>query len=68
MRVYTRQAGSLRAVEFEEGTSQEQALDLINVKHMAVRRLKEAGVIADKRAPILLCINNDYIESTDSVA
>lgn len=57
MKLYTRERGALRAVAFDNESSLENALDLINVKHLAIRELKSVGVHPDKRAPILLCIN-----------
>ncbi|AIA64804.1 hypothetical protein AVV44_gp005 [Cronobacter phage S13] len=56
MKLYTREKGALRAVAFDDDSTLEKALDLINVKHLAVRELKSVGVHPDKKAPILLCI------------
>lgn len=72
MKLYTRERGALRAVAFSDESTIEKALDLINVKHMAVRELKNVGVHPDNKAPILLCINGtgkDFtLPDTPSVA
>ena len=65
MKIYTRELGKLRAVEFSDDSTIDKALDLINVKHMAMRQLKAVGVNPDKRAPILLCINNCEFNEPD---
>lgn len=66
MKLYTREKGALRAVEFDKESTVESALDLINVKHLAQRELKGVGVHPDKRAPILLVINGDKVsDDTD---
>lgn len=69
MKLYTRENGNLRAVAFEDKADIQGALDLINVRHMALRELKSVGVVPDKRAPILLVVSgNSEVEFTPSVA
>ncbi|WNL62932.1 hypothetical protein [Citrobacter phage Ci1] len=65
MKLYTRERGALRAVAFDENSTQEKALELLNVKHLVLRELKGVGVHPDKKAPVLLVIQGDKVDYVD---